>query len=340
MLPQTMKAVCFYRYGSPEELVIEEFPVPTPKADEVLIKMLASAFSPADAKARNGWYSSMFDYKFPRIPGIEIAGTVAAVGSDVKDFSVGEQVIAFGDKRDGGALAEYCAVKAAYCCRAPKKVDLCKVAAIPGYALTAVQAMTEEAPLQPGQRLLVLGAAGGVGQLVVQFAKYVGAYVIGCDMAECKEAVLANGADEFIAARSNDYRQYKAAPIDVVFSVITLDEAGLADYLGIMAPGGYFVSTVPLKDKIYTGPDYDGKRGLTSLCLSKEMEKAYGVHCVWMTVRRGTARLERVVELLDAGAIRPIISRVATFADYKQVNYDFEAGNLRGRCLVLIEGHT
>ena len=339
MIPKTMKAVCFHRFGSPEELVMEEFPVPVPKADEVLIRMLASAFSPADAKARNGWYSSMFEYTFPRIPGIEMAGTVAAVGADVTDFAVGDKVIAFGDKRDGGSLAEYCAVKAGYCCHAPKKADLCKVAAIPGYALTAVQALTEEAPLRAGQRILVLGAAGGVGQLVVQYAKYIGAHVIGCDMPECEEEILANGADEFIAARTEDYRKFRSAPLDVIFSVITMEEADLASYLEIMRPGGYFVSTVPLKNKVYAGPDYDGKRGLASLCLSKEMEKAFSVHCVWMTVKRGTERLKPVVELLDAGAIRPIINRVATLAEYKQVNYDFEAGRLRGRCLVLIEGH-
>ena len=340
MIPKTMKAVCFHKYGSPEELVIEEFPVPEPDDDEVLVKMLASAFSPADAKGRNGWYSKMFDYEFPRIPGIEMAGTIVKTGKNVKDFKEGDKIIAFGDKTKGGALAEYCAVNAGFCSHAPEKVDLTEVAAIPGYALTAAQALTEEAHVLKGDRVLIIGAAGGVGQLGVQMAKYLGAYVVGCDVKECEQEILHNGADEFVEAQSPEiFSKYASEKMDVIFSVATFTEPVFEQYMQILKKGGSFVSTVPIKGKEYKGPDYDGKRGLASLCLSREMEQKYSVHCIWMTVKRGTERLDRVVKLLDKGAMHPIINRVATLYDYKQVNYDFEAGKLRGRCLILIENH-
>jgi len=339
MLPKTMKAICFHRFGSPEELVIQDFPVPVPADDEVLIKVRASGFSPADAKARNGWYASMYEHHLPRIPGIEISGTVAAKGCNVTGFEIGDKVIAFHDKQKGGALAEYCAVKASECCHAPKNVALDIVAVIPGYALTALQALSEEAPVQPGQRVMVIGAAGGVGQLAVQVAKYKGAYVIGCDVEECRQEILENGADEMIPARTDEYIKFADQKLDVIISVATLEEDDLREYLKVMNKGGYFVSTLPLKNKLYSGPDYDSKRGLMSLCLSKELEAEFGIHCVWMTVRRGGDRLAKVVELLDSGAIRVIINRTLTLKEYKQLNYDFEAGKVRGRNLVLIEGH-
>ncbi|MDR3589859.1 MAG: NADP-dependent oxidoreductase [Negativicutes bacterium] len=339
MLPKTMKAICFHRFGSPEELVIEDFPVPVPADDEVLIKVRASAFSPADAKARNGWYASMYEHYLPRIPGIEIGGTVAAKGCKVSEFELGDKVIAFHDKQKGGALAEYCAVKAIDCCHAPKNVPLETVAAVPGYALTALQALSEESSVLPGQRVMVIGAAGGVGQLSVQVAKYKGAYVIGCDVEECRQEILDNGADEMIPARTDEFKKFAGNKLDVIISVATLEEEELREYLKVMNKGGYFVSTVPLKNKAYSGPDYDGKRGLMSLCLSQELEAEFGVHCVWMTVRRGGHRLAKAVELLDSGAMHTIINRTITPQEYKQLNYDFEAGKVRGRNLVLIEGH-
>lgn len=339
MIPKTMKAVCFYNYGTPEELVIRDLPVPEPADNEILVKMCASSFSPADAKARNGWYRSMYELEFPRIPSIEIGGTVVAMGKDVTDFQIGDKVIAFKDKRLGGALAEYCAVDASEACLAPKGIDLAPVCAIPGYALSAMQVLTEESHLQSGQRIMFIGAAGGIGQLAMQIAKTMGAYVIGCDAAENEAEVRELGADEFVAAGSFDYEKFAAEKLDVIVSVIPMEEPQLEAYLKCMNPGGAFVSSVPLKNKVYSGPDYDGKRGLESLCLSKEMEEKYGVNCRWMTVKRGGDRLKKIVTLLEEGKLKPVIQQTITMQGYKQLNYDFEAGKVRGRHLVLIEGH-
>ena len=339
MIPETMKAVCFFNYGSPEELVIADLPVPTPDNDEILVKMCASSFSPADAKARNGWYRSMYELTFPRIPSVEIGGEVVAMGKDVRQFHIGDKVIAFKDKRLGGALAEYCAVKAEDACLAPRNVELAPICAIPGYALSAKQALTEEAHVTQGQRVMVIGAAGGIGQLAVQIAKSLGAYVIGCDVADCREETGKLGADEYVVAGSDEYKRFAQEKLDAVISVATLEEAQLKAYLDVMNRGGTFVSSVPLKNKVYAGPDYDGKRGLYSLPLSKELEAETGVHCRWMTVQRGGDKLEKIVALIEQGKLKPIINKTLTIYEYKQLNYDFEAGKVRGRNLVLIEGH-
>lgn len=339
MIPKTMKAVCFYNYGTPEELVICELPVPQPKDHEILVKMLASSFSPADAKARTGWYRSMYELTFPRIPSVELGGTVVAVGKDVADFQVGDKVIGFKDKRLGGALAEYCVIDAAEACLAPKGVDLTPLCAIPGYALSAMQAITEEAHLQKGQRIMYIGAAGGIGQLSMQMAKGMGAYVIGCDATENKDEVLSLGADEFVPAGKLDFDYFSKNKLDVIFSVVPMEEPQLEEYMQIINRGGAFVSSVPLKNKVYSGPDYDGKRGLESLCLSKEMEVKYGVSCRWMTVKRGGDRLKKIADLIERGELKPVIQQTITVNEYKQLNYDFEAGKVRGRHLVLIEGH-
>ena len=339
MIPKTMKAVCFYNYGTPEELIISEVPVPQPKDDEILVKMLASSFSPADAKARNGWYRSMYELDFPRIPSVELGGTVAAVGKNVTNFKVGDKVIGFKDKRLGGALAEYCVIAASEACLAPKGVDLTPLCAIPGYALSAMQVITEEAHLQKGQRVMYIGAAGGIGQLSMQIAKSMGAYVIGCDAEENRDEVLGLGADEFVAAGTLDYEAFAKNKVDVIVSVIPIEEPQLEEYMKIINRGGAYVSSVPLKNKVYSGPDYDGKRGLESLCLSKEMEEKYGVHCRWMTVKRGGDRLKVIADLIERGDLKPVIQQTVTVNEYKQLNYDFEAGKVRGRHLVLIEGY-
>lgn len=340
MIPSTMKAVCFYKYGSPEELVIERLPVPVPADDEILVKMCASSFSPADAKARNGWYRSMYELDFPRIPSVEIGGTVVALGKNANEFSIGDKIIAFKDKRLGGALAEYCVVKENEACLAPKGVELAPVCAIPGYGLSALQALTEEANLKAGQRAMIIGAAGGIGQLAVQIAKGIGAYVIGCDVEQCRDETIKLGADEYIVAGTDGYKKFKENKLDVIVSVATLEEAQLAEYLRIMNPGGTFVSSVPIKNKVYSGPEYDGKRGLESLPLAKELEAETGVHCRWMTVKRGGDRLKKVAELIEKGKLRPIINKTITMEGYKQLNYDYEAGKVRGRILVLIEGYV
>lgn len=340
MIPKTMKAVCFYKYGSPEELVIDQLPVPVPANDEILVKMCASSFSPADAKARNGWYRSMYELDFPRIPSIEVGGTVVALGKDANEFSIGDKVIAFKDKRLGGALAEYCVVKENEACLAPKGVELAPVCAIPGYALSAMQALTEEANLKVGQRAMIIGAAGGIGQLAVQIAKNIGAYVVGCDVEQCREETIELGADEYIAAGTNDYKKFIENKLDVIVSVATLEESQLADYLKIMNPGGTFVSSVPIKNKAYNGPEYDGKRGLESLPLAKELEAETGVHCRWMTVKRGGHLLKKITDMIERDKLRPIINKTITMEEYKQLNYDFEAGKVRGRVLVLIDGHV
>lgn len=340
MIPKMMKAVCFYRYGTPEELVIDQLPVPVPADDEILVKMCASSFSPADAKARNGWYRSMYELEFPRIPSVEIGGTVVALGKNVHNFTLGDKVIAFKDKRLGGALAEYCAVKSSEACLAPKGVALAPVCAIPGYALSALQALTEEADLKAGQRVMIIGAAGGIGQLAVQIAKSLGAYVIGCDVEQCREDTMNLGADEYVVAGTDDYRKFIDSKLDVIVSVATLVESDLADYLKIINRGGAFVSSVPVKNKEYNGPEYDGKRGLESLPLAKELEAETGVRCRWMTVQRGGDRLKKISALIEKGELRPVINKTITMEEYKQLNYDFEAGNVRGRILVLIDDQT
>lgn len=172
------------------------------------------------------------------------------------------------------------------------------------------------------------------------FAKYKGAYVIGCDVAECHKEIIDNGADEAISDKSPVFEMYAGNKLDVILSVATLSEDDLRKYMGIINKKGYFVSTLPLKDKVYAGPNYEGKRGLTSLCLSEELQNEFGINCIWMTVKRGGERLAKVVELLDSGALRVIINKTITMSEYKQLNYDYEAGKIRGRVLVLIEGYV
>ena len=192
-----MKAVMINEYGDESVLNYTDVARPEPQSDEVLIKIHAAGVNPADWKIRDG-LGEQFGFKFPLIPGGDIAGIVEEVGDEVENFKKGDAVYGITVPILSGGYAEYAVTKADAIAPKPESLNFEEAAAIPIAALTAWQAMFDLANLSSGQRILITGASGGVGSMAVQLAKAKGAYVIGTASGRNEEFVRDLGAAEFV----------------------------------------------------------------------------------------------------------------------------------------------
>ena len=188
-----MKAVRFHEVGGPEVLRYEDAERPTPGAGEVLIKVAGSAFNPADAGIRAG--TLPFPVVLPHTPGYDVAGTIEALGDGVTGFAAGDAVVGFLPMIENGSAAEYVVAPADVLVAAPTSIPLADAAALPSVALTAWQALFDEAGLTAGHRVLIVGAGGAVGSYAVQLAKHSGAHVIATASPRSIRSVEAAGAD-------------------------------------------------------------------------------------------------------------------------------------------------
>jgi NADPH:quinone reductase-like Zn-dependent oxidoreductase len=236
MSTQTMRVIHVHRYGGSEQLQLEEHPRPEPKRGEVLVRIHAAGVNPIDWKIRQGVMKDVMPVTFPYIPGIEIAGVVEEFGPGVTDWEIGQAV--FAQVAEGG-YAEYLAVPAAALALKPEALSFVEAAAVPVGATTAWRTLFENGSLTAGQRVLIQGAAGGVGLFAVQFAKWKGAQVIGTASTANLEFVRALGADMVV--------DYATTPVEsVVHDVdLVLDGVGaltLSSSLAVLKPGGTLIS--------------------------------------------------------------------------------------------------
>lgn len=241
-----MKAVIYRQFGSADVLEVADMPTPTPKEDQVLIRVAAAGVNPADWRFRNGQFKLFMGSRLPFIPGADIAGVVESVGSAVTRFKLGDRVYAMLPTLAGGGYAEYAVAAEKTVAHVPDRLSLCDAAAIPLTALTALQAMRDKAQLQPGQTILINGASGGVGSFGVQIAKAIGAHVTAVASARNFDFARGLGAD---AVRDYQHEDITASgqQYDVVFDAISNLKPGPVGR--IVKRGGCFVTVNPALDK-------------------------------------------------------------------------------------------
>lgn len=280
-----MKAIRLHDYGNPESLVMEEVPVPEIKENEVLIKVHAASVNPIDWKKGSGSMKEIFPVHFPWIPGEDFAGTVAAVGKEVNDFKIGDEV--YGDTGHGGAYAEYVAVKPGIIARKPAHLSFVEAASVPVVAETAWQGLFKYAQLEKGQTVLIHGGAGAVGAYAVQFAHHIGAKVIVTASATDAEFLKSIGAGQVLDYKTTRF-ETELSNVDVVFDLVGGDNQ-LRSFQ-VMKPGGILVaSTQPINE---------------------EAAARYGVRGVFMDMKPSTAGLNRITELLDTSEVRTSIANI------------------------------
>ena len=311
----TMHAIRQQTLGGPGVLELVEVPRPSPIPTEVLVRTLAAGVNPVDWKvrARGGLLGEP-----PFTVGWDVAGVVEEIGFGVTRFSVGDRV--FGMPRfpsEAAAYAEYVTSPSRQLALIPDALDDVEAGAVPLAGLTAWQALVETANVQPGQRVLVLAAAGGVGHLAVQIAKARGAYVLGTARAE-KHAFLADlGADEAIDYTSENVAE-RAHEVDVVLDLVG-GETGLDAFPALRA-GGVFVS-IP-----------------SSTGLAELQELASGrARVTGILVEPDRAGLEALAELVAAGALRPHVSQTFPLAEAGRAHELGETGRTQGKLVLTID---
>ncbi|MGH9591669.1 MAG: NADP-dependent oxidoreductase, partial [Bryobacteraceae bacterium] len=238
-----MKAVYLDRNAGAESLVGGDIPQPRPQPGEVLVKIHASAITPSEL----GWFSTFHTVSggprpFPVVLSHEFSGVVEAPGANVAGLNVGDAVFGMNDWFTNGAQAEYCVAPATALARKPGSIDHVQSAVVPISALTAWQGLFERADAGSGRRVLIHGAAGGVGIFAVQLAKWRVAHVIATASAGNLDFVRSLGADEVIDYRATPFEKV-ARDLDIVFD--TVGGETLARSWALLKPGGKAVTIVP-----------------------------------------------------------------------------------------------
>ncbi len=274
-----MKAVLLPEHGGAEKLTYGDAPDPVAGAGEVVVDIHAASVNGADPKVRTGNGRYRLD-KFPQILGRDFSGIVSAVGAGVTDFKVGDAVFGVTDQGIEGAYAEKIAIKANIVAKKPDSLSHAEVAALGLTSLTALVAIEDTAHLKAGQTILIQGGAGGVASFAVQLAKHIGAKVIVTASAGNHDYVRGLGADQIIDYNKEDFT--KIGPIcDVVFD--TVGGSVREGSYKVLKSGGKLVWISP-------GPD-----GVTRA----------DVETLKPDVKRDRAHLERMVDLVRMGAVKP-----------------------------------
>jgi NADPH:quinone reductase-like Zn-dependent oxidoreductase len=310
-----MKAVRYHQYGAADVLKYEEAPIPVVQADEVLIKVAATAFNPADAMIRMGVLKDFLPLELPFTPNVDVSGVIEKVGETVTGLNVGDKVYAFLDMSRNGAAAEYVVSKAIDVALAPKNISLQDAAAIPGGAMTAWQGLFDNGHLQSGQRVLITAAAGGVGSFAVQLAKWSGAYVIGTASKNSFSDLQQLGVDEIIDYKNESVEEKVTEKVDLIFNLSPLSSEEVTKLLNILKEGGTLVTALNPADE--------------------NVAKELGVQAVRMAVQRNAEQLSQIAKLVDDGHIKPYITERYPLSSLASVHE--KIGQMRGKVLLLVE---
>jgi NADPH:quinone reductase-like Zn-dependent oxidoreductase len=314
-----MKAVRFHQYGDPEVLRLEDVDVPTPGVGQVRVRVAATSFNGVDGNIRAGRMQGPMPLTLPHIPGLDVAGTVDALGAGVGDaadgLQVGDPVIGFLPFGDDGATADYVLAAAESLAPAPANIPLADAAGLPLVGLTAWQALFEHANLQAGQRILINGASGAVGGYAVQLAKAAGAYVIATASASTRAQVRAHGADEVIDHTAGEVSTAISEPIDALLNLAPIAPEQFSALAARVSDGGVIVNT--------------------TVWMPAPSDEARGVRGIDLYVHSDATQLRHLSARVDRGELTVDIAERVPMADLASVHTRAGNGRLTGKIIVL-----
>jgi len=309
-----MQAIQIQEFGDPQVLQVKEISIPAPGPGELLVRVHAAAVNPVDTSIRAGRAGGLSGASLPYVPGFDVSGTVTAIGSDVVNFKVDDEVFAMVDLRRGGAYAEYAIVLENEAALKPTRVNHAEAAAIPLVALTAWQALFEVAKLQKGQTILIHAGAGGVGSIAVQLAKWRGAHIIATASDYNHNFLRELGVDVPVDYRTQNFEDF-ASDVDVVLDPIGGDTQVRS--LQILKEGGILVSIV----------------GLTS----EGRNPSRNVRATSILVRPNSVQLSEIGELIQNGIINPIVSYRFPLEQAPLAHEQSQTRRTRGKIVIEID---
>jgi NADPH:quinone reductase-like Zn-dependent oxidoreductase len=305
-----MRAARVDSYGGPEALRVVDTAPPTPGPGQVLLEVHASSVNPVDIAVRSGWMQAYLPLTLPVTLGVDVAGTVAEVGEGVADLAIGDPVYGVAGVVMGGsgAFAEFAVTSPTLLAAPPEGVDLVAAATLPLAGISALQAMLDTLDVQPGSRVLVHGAAGGVGLFAVALARHLGGHVVGTVHGGLV-APSEIGADEVVDTDETDIASLQ--PFDLTFDLVGEDPIWP---ITVTTPGGRVVG-------LRMPPDQDAAT-------------AKGVTAVMQATEITTESLERFRELVEKGVLRPHVAQSFDLGDIARAFQMKEAGRVRGKIAV------
>ena len=301
-----MKAIRMQRQGGAEQMVYEDAPRPEPAVGEVLVQVCAAAVTPTELAWELTWMNYAGEARTLPIPGHEFSGVIFKAGEGVRDVAVGDEVYGLNDWTVDGALAEYVIATAAQIAPKPASISHELAAAVPLSALTAWQALIIRANISKDHSVLIHGAAGGVGNLGVQLARWRGAHVVATASDGNLDFVRQSGADDVI-----DYRQRRfeeiAANVDVILD--TVGGETLERSIDMLKPDARLISVA-----------------------TESRETEY-----FFYVEPNHQQLVEIAGLIDAGTLKPVIDRAMPL---EQARHAYETKAKRGKIVLSVEALT
>lgn len=319
-IKKTMKAVLIEEFGGLDKLKLTDVPRPHPSEGEVLIRIKAAGVNPVDWKVRIGRLEGRLHHKFPLILGWDLAGVIEETGYSVKRFKKGDEVYAYCRRPvvQHGTYAEYAAVPESYVSPRPRSLSFEESSSIPLAALTAYQAIYDAAKLKNGESVLIVGASGGVGGFAVQFAKMVGATVIGVASEQNHSYLKELGADWTIDYVNTDFvdtfKNQFSDGADVVFNLVKGDTILKARECA--KKGGRLVSIGD--DPASRFPD----------------EKEIKLHYVF--AEPNVIQLDHIRELVESGKLKTFVCAQYTLSEVKKAHEQMETGHTRGKIVLKV----
>jgi NADPH:quinone reductase-like Zn-dependent oxidoreductase len=322
-----MKAIVYEKYGPPEVLHLKEVEKPSPKDNEVLIKVHAASVNAAD------WHLLTADIFLVRLEtglfkpkshviGADVAGRVEAVGKNVKQFKPGDEV--FGDifGHGGGSFAEYVSAPENTLVLKPSNLSFEEAAAIPLAAVTALQGLRDQGQIRAGQKVLIQGAAGGVGTFAVQIAKSFGAEVIAVCSGRNADVARSIGADHVIDYAKEDFTQ-SGKQYDLILAVNGYHS--IAAYKRVLTPHGIYIMTGGKPAQMFQ-----------ALLLGRLMSEKNGRKMKVLSAKSNQKDLLTVRELLEAGKVTPVIDKRYPLHEAVEAMRYLGTGHARGKIVITV----
>lgn len=310
-----MSAMVYDDYGPPDVLHEATMDIPERLPGELLIQVAASSINPIDCRIRAGELKGLLIGGFPRVPGYDVSGVVVDAGDDAK-FAVGDRVLAFLNHARGGACAEYALNDIAATCHLPEEIPFDIAAAMPLAGTTALQSLRDHGRMQPGDRVLINGASGGVGMFAVQIAKAYGCHVDAVASGQHQAFCESLGADRFF-----DYHQTDFTELDERWDVI-FDAAGKASYWdarSVMAEHSRYVTTEP------------DVSGLMISLLTWPLPKSGTA----MLAQPNADDLNELIRLYQAGELKVTIEQRYALSNVAEAHRHLERGVEHGKIVLL-----
>ncbi len=324
-----MKAIVHEKYGSPDVLQLKDVEKPTPKDDEVLIKIYAASVNQYD------WHFLTADIFLIRLMGggllkpkdtklgADVAGRVEAVGKNVRQFQPGDEV--FGDIGHGG-FAEYACAPESRLALKPANLSFEEAAAVPMAALTALQGLRDTGQIQPGQKVLINGAAGGVGTFAVQIAKLFGAEVTAVCSTRNLDQARSIGADHVIDYTKENFTQ-NGQQYDLIFAANGYHS--LSAYKRALTPKGIYVMAGGSTAQIFQ-----------AMLIGSRMSETGGRKMGGVSAKIDQKDLTILKELLEAGKVVPVIDRCYPLDEAAEALRYLGAGHARGKVVITMEQNS